>query len=152
MQRTQYDAVIVGAGPKRTGSCRHSGAAGPVRCHIRSGRHDRWWHPHRRTYSPGFQARRVFWLSIPWGWLRHSSERLPLDRHGLRWIQPNAPLAHPLDDGTAVLLSRDMQTTVDGLGSDGAAYQRLLSPICRELAGAFRRDSRSAAPHPGIRS
>src|ERR1700744_5518451 len=29
---------------------------------------------------------------------------LPLERHGLRWIEPDAPLAHPLDDGTAVML------------------------------------------------
>src|SRR5262245_49803001 len=28
---------------------------------------------------------------------------LPLEEHGLAWIHPPAPLAHPLDDGTAVL-------------------------------------------------
>src|SRR6266513_1307873 len=27
---------------------------------------------------------------------------LPLADHGLQWIYPPAPLAHPLDDGTAV--------------------------------------------------
>ncbi|HXG86569.1 MAG TPA: FAD-dependent oxidoreductase, partial [Pyrinomonadaceae bacterium] len=31
---------------------------------------------------------------------------LPLAAHGLEWIQPPAPLAHPLDDGTAVMLER----------------------------------------------
>ena len=29
---------------------------------------------------------------------------VPLHRHGLEWIHPPAPVAHPLDDGTAVLL------------------------------------------------
>src|SRR2546425_1121666 len=28
---------------------------------------------------------------------------LPLDTHGLSWVEPPAALAHPLDDGTAVL-------------------------------------------------
>ena len=27
----------------------------------------------------------------------------PLAAHGLEWIQPAAPVAHPLDDGTAVV-------------------------------------------------
>jgi phytoene dehydrogenase-like protein len=33
---------------------------------------------------------------------------LPLQDYGLHWIQPPAPLAHPLDDGTAVMLERDL--------------------------------------------
>src|SRR5579863_9397643 len=31
-------------------------------------------------------------------------QMFPLAAHGLEWIQPEAPLAHPLDDGTAVML------------------------------------------------
>src|SRR6476646_5040043 len=31
---------------------------------------------------------------------------LPLAQHGLEWIQPEFPLAHPLDNGTAVVLRR----------------------------------------------
>jgi phytoene dehydrogenase-like protein len=31
---------------------------------------------------------------------------LPLKQYGLEMIQPLAPLAHPLDDGTAVMLER----------------------------------------------
>src|SRR5208283_4855107 len=33
---------------------------------------------------------------------------LPLHNYGLEWIHSPAPLAHPLDDGTAVLLQRDL--------------------------------------------
>ena len=32
---------------------------------------------------------------------------LPLTKYGLEWIHPSAPLAHPLDDGTAVILERE---------------------------------------------
>ncbi|MBV9343031.1 MAG: NAD(P)/FAD-dependent oxidoreductase, partial [Acidobacteria bacterium] len=34
---------------------------------------------------------------------------LPLEDHGLAWIHSPSPLAHPLDDGTAVLLERDLR-------------------------------------------
>jgi phytoene dehydrogenase-like protein len=36
---------------------------------------------------------------------------LPLEQYGLRWIEPDAPLAHPFDDGTAVLLEHSAKET-----------------------------------------
>ncbi|MBX3313178.1 MAG: NAD(P)/FAD-dependent oxidoreductase [Actinobacteria bacterium] len=49
-----------------------------------------------------------------------------LDRHGLRWRWPEIEVAHPLDDGRAALLWRDPARTADGLGVDGAAWQRTI--------------------------
>src|SRR6202022_3759426 len=46
---------------------------------------------------------------------------LPLEDHGLEWIHSPAPLAHPLDDGTAVLLERDLEDAKVSLGADGDA-------------------------------
>jgi phytoene dehydrogenase-like protein len=60
---------------------------------------------------------------------------LPLDQHGLRWIHPPVPLAHPLDDGSAVLLTRDPQATADQLGLDGRAYLRLMAPLLNDWQG-----------------
>ena len=57
---------------------------------------------------------------------------LPLPDHGLDWVQPPAPLAHPLDDGTAVMLERSVEATADGLGCDAAAYSRLFGPFVRD--------------------
>jgi phytoene dehydrogenase-like protein len=54
---------------------------------------------------------------------------LPLDRHGVKWIESPLPLAHPLDDGSAVLLDRSVAATAGGLGADAASYQRLLKPL-----------------------
>jgi len=54
---------------------------------------------------------------------------LPLDEHGLEWIHSPAPLAHPFDDGTAVLLERSVAATAAGLGRDGVAYRRLFEPL-----------------------
>ncbi len=47
----------------------------------------------------------------------------PLAKHGLEWIQPAAPLAHPLGDGQAVMLERSVEETARQLGRDGAIYR-----------------------------
>ena len=46
---------------------------------------------------------------------------------GLDWVSPPAAVAHPLDDGTAVLLECDLRA-VD-LGADTDAYRRLIEPL-----------------------
>lgn len=57
---------------------------------------------------------------------------LPLAHHGLRWIHPDVPLAHPLDDGTAVVLDRSLEATATNLGPDGPAYHRLMGPLVKD--------------------
>jgi phytoene dehydrogenase-like protein len=54
---------------------------------------------------------------------------LPLAQHGLAWVHAPAPLAHPLDDGTAITLERDLGDTARGLGADGPSWARLLRPF-----------------------
>jgi phytoene dehydrogenase-like protein len=50
---------------------------------------------------------------------------LPLAAHGLEWICPPAPLAHPLDDGSAVMLENDVEATARALGADADAWRGL---------------------------
>src|ERR1700729_3402958 len=45
-------------------------------------------------------------------------ESKPLQKFGLEWIYPDAPLAHPLDDGTAVMLEASIEKTAAGLDDD----------------------------------
>jgi phytoene dehydrogenase-like protein len=47
-------------------------------------------------------------------------------------VQPEVPLAHPLDDGTAVLGLRSVGATAAGLGPDERAYRRLFEPLVRD--------------------
>ncbi len=54
---------------------------------------------------------------------------LPLRNHGLEWIHSPAVLAHPLDDGTAVMLERDLHETKNSLGIDGPAWEQLIRPF-----------------------
>jgi phytoene dehydrogenase-like protein len=69
---------------------------------------------------------------------------LPLAEHGLEWVHPPLPFAHPLDDG-AVFQARSVDETAEQLGPDAKAYRRLMGPlvnhaddIFRELVGPFR--------------
>jgi len=48
---------------------------------------------------------------------------------GLEWIFPSASVAHPFDDGTAVVLYRDLDKTLGQLGKDARAYERLVKPF-----------------------
>jgi phytoene dehydrogenase-like protein len=57
---------------------------------------------------------------------------LPLAEHGLEWVQPSAPLAHPLDDGTAVVLERSVAATALNVGRDAAAYRGLVGSLVRD--------------------
>jgi phytoene dehydrogenase-like protein len=54
-----------------------------------------------------------------------------LERFGLRWVEPTAALAHPLDGGRAVVVTRDVDATARSLGADRDAYRRLLGPVVR---------------------
>jgi phytoene dehydrogenase-like protein len=54
---------------------------------------------------------------------------LPLAQYNLEWIFPPASLAHPLDDGTAVLVEGAVEETSANLGVDAAAYRRLMGPL-----------------------
>jgi phytoene dehydrogenase-like protein len=54
---------------------------------------------------------------------------LRLDEHGLHWIHSAAVLAHPLDNGTAVILERDLEITKNSLGGDGDVWARLIQPF-----------------------
>ena len=69
--------------------------------------------------------------AYPMGMASPFLRSLPLERFGLRWIEPDAPLAHPLDDGTAVVLEHSLADTGKGLiqggdTHDAHAWQALL--------------------------
>jgi phytoene dehydrogenase-like protein len=54
---------------------------------------------------------------------------LPLGQYGLEWVHGEAPFAHPLDDGTAAVMERELADVEWALGPDGATWRRLLQPF-----------------------
>ena len=59
-------------------------------------------------------------------------QRLPLAEHGLEYLQPEIHAAHPLDDGSAVVLHRSVSETAAGLGVDAGSYESLMGPLVRD--------------------
>ena len=78
---------------------------------------------------------------------------LPLTNHGLEWIHSPAALAHPLDDGTAVMLERDLDETKTFLGSDGPPWDKLMRPFVErwsEFAPEILRPVSFVPRHPWL--
>jgi phytoene dehydrogenase-like protein len=78
---------------------------------------------------------------------------LPMTNHGLEWIHSPAALAHPLDDGTAVMLERDLDETKASLGSDGLPWDKLIRPFVErwsELAPEILRPVSFVPRHPWL--
>src|SRR5436853_5006271 len=78
---------------------------------------------------------------------------LPLDQFGFEWVHPGLPMAHPLADGSAAVLSRSVDETVRSLDpADAARYRRLLGPFLGrwdDLAPEFLRPLLASPPrHP----
>ncbi|MBW3605356.1 MAG: NAD(P)/FAD-dependent oxidoreductase [Actinobacteria bacterium] len=68
--------------------------------------------------------------------------RMPLAEHGLQWVHPPVAMAHPMPDGRAGALYRELQATVDNLNDlhrgDGDAWRRWVTPYLDNLP-ALRR-------------
>ena len=90
---------------------------------------------------PGFHHD-VFSAVHPGGAASPAFAAMGLERHGLRWVQPRYGLAHPLPDGRAAVLARDVAETaasLDGLHpGDGARWRDFATPFL-EHYGALRR-------------
>ena len=69
---------------------------------------------------------------------------LDLEAEGVRWVAPDAVMAHPFQDGTAIALHRDLAATVASLDAShpgaGAAWGELMEqyrPLAQRLVEAI---------------
>jgi len=127
--RPPLDAIVVGSGPNGLAAAIALARAGhSVRVYegqptIGGGSRS------AELTRPGFvhdMASTVHALALLSPFLR----ALPLEKFGLQFAHPEAPFAHPLDDGTAVVVERSIDATANALGKrDGRAYTKLVRPF-----------------------
>lgn len=126
------DAVVVGAGPNGLAAAITLARAGrSVRVLERSAEAGGGARSGEATL-PGFVHDHCSAIH-PFGRTSPFFREADLARHGLRWIEPPAAVAHPLDGGRAVLITRDVEKTARPLGRDRDAWRRLFGPLVRHF-------------------
>lgn len=146
----ELDAVVVGAGPNGLAAAIRLARAGRQVLLVEAEDSIGGGCRSAALTLPGF-VHDVCAAVMPLGAGSPFLRRLPLEDHGLEWIQPPVPAGHPLDGRSAALLHRSVETTAAGLGRDGAAYRRLVGPLVgrwRELAEASLGPVTEGARHP----
>lgn len=124
----EFDAVVVGAGPNGLAAAVELARAGAQVCVLEAADSIGGGTAVGEVTLPGF-SHDLCSGAHPFGILSPYFRQLPLQHHGLRWIQPPASVAHPLDDRPAALLWRSLDRTAERLKGDGAAYRRLIEPL-----------------------
>ena len=130
--RAPLDAIVVGSGPNGLAAAIALARAGhSVRVYEAQSTVGGGARSAELT-RPGFvhdRASTVHALALLSPFLRS----LPLAQFGLQFAHPEAPYAHPLEDGTAVVVERSIDATAHILGSrDGRAYAKLVTPFVEQ--------------------
>ncbi|MCB9140242.1 MAG: NAD(P)/FAD-dependent oxidoreductase [Caldilineaceae bacterium] len=124
-----YDAVVVGSGPNGLAAAIFLARAG-ARVLVIEGEATVGGGMRTAPLTlPGFRhdvCSAVHPLGMGSSFLR----TLPLADYGLEWLAPPIPLAHPLDDGSAVALYRDAAMTGAGIGGpDGERWRERMGRL-----------------------
>ncbi len=125
---TRYDAVVIGSGPNGLAAAITLAQAGKSVIVLEAQDTIGGGSRTKELTLPGFKHD-ICSAIHPLGLASPFFRALPLEQYGLKWIQPPVALAHPLDDGTAMLLERSIALTAETLGCDAASYSRLMKPL-----------------------
>lgn len=136
MSAERYDAVVIGAGPNGlTAAVTLARGGRSVLC-VEAAATLGGAASTAELTLPGFKHD-VFSAVHPAGIASPVFAELGLERHGLRWIQPELAMVHPLLDGRGAALSRDLAYTagsLDALGEgDGRRWAEFAGPYLRHF-------------------
>lgn len=129
-EEERYDAVVVGAGPNGLAAAVELARAGRSVL-VREGAETVGGGTRTDELTlPGF-VHDVCSAIHPLALASPFFRTLGWERHGVEWVHAGAPLAHPLEDGTALVVERSVDETAATLGPDGEAYRKLVAPLVR---------------------
>ena len=123
-----YDAVIVGSGPNGLSAGITLAQAGKKVLLLEAQNQIGGGTRSAELTLPGF-VHDVCSAIHPLAMASPFFAKLRLENFGLEWIEPELPVVHPMPDGSAAALDRDLLQTVRAFGEDGERYQRLVEPF-----------------------
>ena len=131
-----YDALVVGSGPNGLTAAITMAQSGWRVAVLEAAEYPGGAVASEELTLPGFRHD-TFSAVYPAAAASPVFARMPLHRHGLHWVHPAACLAHPLADGTAVALYRDLDRTAASLDAahagDGQRWLAFAEPFMRNF-------------------
>ena len=136
MNRSKWDAIVVGSGPNGLAAAIELAKAKLAVLVLEASDTVGGGTRSKELTLPGF-VHDVCSAVHPMALASPFLKTLPLADYGLHWIHPTYPCAHPLDDGTAAVLEQSLEATAERLDRDGSAYRRLFAPLVSTATGLF---------------
>lgn len=131
MNRTEFDAIVVGSGPNGLAAAITMQQEGLSVLLIEGKKEIGGGLRSAELTLPGYvhdicSAIHPLAIGSPF------FNTLPLSDHGLSYVYPELSAAHPFDNGTAAILSHSLEDTARLLGKDERTYLNLLKPLVRD--------------------
>src|SRR5918996_1156546 len=128
LRRMNYDVVVIGAGPNGLSAAIEIARAGFSVCLLEANKKIGGGVRTEELTLPGF-FHDVCSAIHPMAILSPFFQKLELKQWGLQWIFSPAAVAHPLPDGSAAILYKDINLTLESLGKDADEWRKIFAPF-----------------------